>query len=329
MRGKLKKLAPKDSKWNPKPKAKKKYRITNNAEYNRALERRGDLTVYISEEVIREWKAEEPKKRARGRQYLYSDLAIKTVFMMSKLFRFSLRQTRGFMRSLFKIMNINLPIPDISRIVRRISQIKIDPIFVPRNKPFSIIMDSSGLKCNNGKEWQVHKHGGKLVRRWRKAHLMIDNKGIIIGSELTNNHVSDVAQGEKFIESLEQKPSAIFGDGGYNLNRMNDIVIKKYPIDPPDIIIPPSKNATESESHCDLRNQIVKFIADFGRWRWKRDSGYNDRNLVENANSRLKKIFGDSLKSTSFKNQKAELSIIASILNKFHSIGMPTSVRVS
>jgi hypothetical protein len=54
----------------------KKYRIRNWAEYNGALRRRGDLTIWFSEEAIAKWKAE--KSGRPGGQRVYSDMAIET-----------------------------------------------------------------------------------------------------------------------------------------------------------------------------------------------------------------------------------------------------------
>ena len=52
-----------------------RYKVENWSEYNEALRRRGDITVWISEDLLEDWY---PKKLGqRGRPKLYSDLAIK------------------------------------------------------------------------------------------------------------------------------------------------------------------------------------------------------------------------------------------------------------
>ena len=54
--------------------AKQQHRATNWAAYNESLRQRGDLTIWMSDEVRRLWSA--PRRRSRGGQQKYSDLAI-------------------------------------------------------------------------------------------------------------------------------------------------------------------------------------------------------------------------------------------------------------
>ena len=80
-------------KRNRSHKHKKKYRVTNWAEYDRSLRNRGDITIWFSDEAIREWA---PKhKGKRGRPQKYSDLAIETVLTLRLVFHLPLRQGRG------------------------------------------------------------------------------------------------------------------------------------------------------------------------------------------------------------------------------------------
>ncbi len=53
---------------------KKRYRVTNWAEYNESLRRRGDLTVWIDTDALKLWTA--PRQGSRGGQQRYSDMAI-------------------------------------------------------------------------------------------------------------------------------------------------------------------------------------------------------------------------------------------------------------
>ena len=54
--------------------AKKKYRVTNWGEYNESLRNRGDLTVWITADALKNWAA--PRRGSRGGQRRYTDLAI-------------------------------------------------------------------------------------------------------------------------------------------------------------------------------------------------------------------------------------------------------------
>ena len=90
--------------------AKAKYRVKNWAEYNEALRQRGDVTVWFSEDAVSGWCAVRYGKR--GGQQRYSDLAIETCLTLRAVFGLPLRQTQGFVRSLLRLMQTDLPVPD-------------------------------------------------------------------------------------------------------------------------------------------------------------------------------------------------------------------------
>ncbi len=58
-------------------------------------------------------------------------------------------------------------------------------------------------------------------------------------------------------------------------------------------------------------------------WKWKKTSGYHRRSLVETHMMRLKSILGGNLRGRKLANQKTEARIMAKILNKMTSLGMP------
>ena len=81
---------------------KQKHRVSNWAKYNEGLRRRGDLTFWISEEVLTLWSA--PRRTTQGGQPRYSDLAIELCLTLGMLFKQPLRQTQGLMRSMEKLL---------------------------------------------------------------------------------------------------------------------------------------------------------------------------------------------------------------------------------
>lgn len=68
------------------PKYKTKYRVKNWSEYEQGLRARGDVTIWFSQDAIAEW-IPHPKKRKRGAQRLYSNLAIETSLTLRLIFR--------------------------------------------------------------------------------------------------------------------------------------------------------------------------------------------------------------------------------------------------
>ena len=75
------------------PTYKTKYRVANWAAYNQALVRRGDVTVWLSSDVIAAWT---PRRSGRrGGQRRYSDLAIETALTLRLLYHLPLRTALG------------------------------------------------------------------------------------------------------------------------------------------------------------------------------------------------------------------------------------------
>ncbi len=75
-----------------------KYRTRNWREYNEALRRRGDLTIWFDEEAVGNWRAKRTGKP--GDQRIYSDIAIETGLVVRMIYKLGLRQTEGFLQSI-------------------------------------------------------------------------------------------------------------------------------------------------------------------------------------------------------------------------------------
>jgi hypothetical protein len=92
----------------PKP----RYRVTNWAEYDAALKRRGSLTVWFTDEVVQAWRAE-PRTTPGGQPH-YSALAITTALTLRTVFGLALRQTEGLIGSIVELLGLDLAVPDYS-----------------------------------------------------------------------------------------------------------------------------------------------------------------------------------------------------------------------
>ena len=104
------------------PRYRKKYKVTNWPSYERSLIKRGDFTLWLSEDAIQEWYGD--SNDLTGRPKAYSDLAIETALSLRLLFKLPLRQTEGFLRSLFNLMKVDLPVPDHTTLSLRHSSLK-------------------------------------------------------------------------------------------------------------------------------------------------------------------------------------------------------------
>jgi hypothetical protein len=130
----------------PKPtKTKDKYRVTNWPEYNCALVRRGDITVWFKEDFLRQhWRGQSTGKR--GAPLIYSDAATQVLLMLKAVFSLPYRSVEGLACSLMRLMGLKLPVPDHTQISRRASRLPVVISRKERQEPLHWVVDSTGLK---------------------------------------------------------------------------------------------------------------------------------------------------------------------------------------
>lgn len=294
--------------------------------YNKALENRGSLTIWISEAVLDNWYSEE--EPMRGGQYKYSDLCIESIMSLKNVLRLPYRQTIGFVKSLLELMGESLEVPSYTQLCRRSAFLDIVILSGKKSGNLDIVVDSTGLKVYGEGEWKVRKHGYTKRRTWRKLHLAVDPKtNLIHACDLTGNDVDDAAQVEELLGNVEGEITTFCGDGAYDRNHIWNLLEEKGI----DAIIPPRKNANywldgDGELIEHQRNRILEWIDLLGSKWWKEKFGYHKRSLSETAMYRFKTIFGSELYSRKFKKQAIEAKLKIKIINQFTAMGMPVSI---
>ena len=300
---------------------KKRYRISNWSEYNESLRQRGDVTIWLSLEVEAAWRAE--RRKTRGGQPVYSDLAITVCLMLGMVYKQPLRQTEGFVRSLIKIMGLDLAVPDYSTFSRRGAGLVLPmETRAQTNDPIHLVVDSTGLKIFGEGEWKVRQHGVGKRRTWRKIHLAVDEtEKDIIGIEVTTADWGDSEVFPDLLAQVDGEVAQVSADGAYDTEGCHRSIAERGA----KATIPPRDGAVPwGDDHP--RDAILQAIADRGRDGWKDDSGYHRRSLAENMMFRLKQL-GDRMFSRTFERQVAEAHARVAILNCFTYLGMPQSVR--
>jgi hypothetical protein len=183
------------------PKYKTKHRVRHRASYDRALVRRGDVTVWLSSDAMAAWKPAGVGKR--GGQLKYFDLAIESALTLRLIFNLPLRQAEGFLQSLFGRMGIDLSVPDHTTLSRRGQSLDLKLSRTPTGEAIHLIVDSTGLSIVDEGEWAAARHGGKGKRGWRKLHLNVDRAGLIVAQVLTDGSADDAKAGLDLIEAVE------------------------------------------------------------------------------------------------------------------------------
>lgn len=297
-------------------------RISNWKEYNRALINRGNLTLWIDDKAIASWHSQ-LKNGKRGRDYIYSEIAIECALTMRGLLNLTLRKTQGFIEGLIAMLELPISAPDYSTLSRRATITRINLGNMNWSRPIHILIDATGLKVFGEGEWKMRTHGKAKRRTWRKLHLAVNrDTHEIVSMELTKSNVHDSLKTKALLDQAG-KVASVTGDKGYdNKNVYDPIAAMKARA-----IIPPRsggalklKNVTWGDVE---RNRILKENHLLGKKSWKRASKYSLRSLVETAIYRYKTQLGSSLHSRKMERQVTEVRIGAKILNKFTHLGMP------
>jgi Transposase DDE domain len=247
------------------------------------------------------------------------------------VFRLALRQTEGLIRSILRLLGLDLAVPDHSTLSRRAETLEVPRPCSSSGGPLHLLVDSTGLRLCGPGEWLVEKHGTRRRRAWRKLHIGVDaDTGEILAAELTTSDVDDGSQAGPLLNQVTGPLASFIGDGAYDQVGIYDTVAKRDP--DADVIVPPRSTAVPSEmaeSTPTQRDRHLQSIAEHGRMGWQKRSGYTRRALVESAISRLRRVIGDALRSRTDRHRATEVAIAVHALNRMLELGRPKSVRMA
>jgi hypothetical protein len=310
-------------------KEKTKYRVKNWSEYNKSLINRGSITFWFSEDTIKKWISCK-QTGEKGRPEIYSDEAILCALMIREVYKQPLRMLNGFLKSLFFLLGLHLPVPSYSQISRRSAALNKELKRLFKREAKDIVFDSSGLKVYGEGEWKVKVHGKSKRRTWRKIHIGIDpiTQEIIV-CDLTKNSASDSNTACNLLDEMKSRIRRAWGDGSFDDKRFREKIFQMGG----EAIVPPPRNAAYKgakdgwQRRRDLDVAAIQILGadEKARKLWKKLIDYHKRSLAETAFSRMKRILGPNLKARKFENQKVECQVKCLIMNKMLSLGMPIS----
>ena len=300
------------------------YKITNWRKYNESLVQRGSITLWFSEDVIERWHHANNRPKV-GHPFVYSDAAVECLLVLRELFQLPYRQTEGLGKSLARLMQIALDIPDYSSLAKRAGKLGVALDVRKHHGAIDVVVDSTGLKVFGEGEWKMRKHGKSKRRTWRKLHLAVNpNTHEIEAETLTENSCDDASQVDGLLNQVMGKVDGFYGDGAYDQRKTYETLEQRGIR----AIIPPRRNAKiwqhgNAGKRPLSRDVAIREIRRRGRRQWKERVGYHRRSLSETAMYRVKCCFGDHLKNREFENQRTEARIRCKILNKFTRLGLP------
>tara|TARA_R110000782_G_scaffold247969_1_gene334841 strand:+ start:155 stop:1087 length:933 start_codon:yes stop_codon:yes gene_type:complete len=296
------------------------YKTTNWPAYNKALKRRGSLTIWFDPEMI--WDATPSGKR--GRQQSYSDTAIQACLTMKVLFGMALRQTTGFVESLLHLIGLNWVVPDFSTLSRRQKTLAVNIPYRGSNGPLHLLIDSTGIKVEGEGEWNARKHGGPKRRVWRKIHLGIDEQTLEVRAvEITGSHIGDAPVLPDLLNQIpaDETIGSVTADGAYDTRKCHDAIAGRGA----HAVIPPRKNAQPWKTvtaGAVARNEALRASKYLGRAIWRNWSGYHRRSRVE-TKMHCVKLLGQRLMARDFDRQVAEVQVRIAVMNGYTALGIP------
>ena len=249
------------------------YRVRNWPEYNRALVRRGSLTLWVDEQAINAWRASNDSGVRGGRPRTYTDTAIECALVVKAVFHLSLRSTQGFLESVVQLMGLEMPVPNYSTVSRRQAGLEVGLGLAPSTRARHVVIDTTGLKVYGAGEWYVRKYGmGRGRRRiWRKLHLGVDEttKEIVV-VDLTTSNLHD---GRHLPELLEHTPGEIdqvSADKAYDSRSCYEAILDRQAKP----TIPPRRRARLTQSPDPppsraARDDVLHRIKAEGRYVWR------------------------------------------------------------
>jgi IS5 family transposase len=239
-----------------------------------------------------------------------------------------LRQTEGFLASVFGMMGVDLDVPDHTTLSRRSQGLGVGLLRVATNEPIHLVVDSTGLSIVGEGEWAAAKYGKRTRRGWRKLHLGVDRAGIIVAQVLTEGNADDAATVPDLLDQIDGELSVFVADPAYDSRLVHDAAAARGAV----VVVPPRSDATVSGANVtqsSARDRTVARINEVGRRQWKKESGYHRQGTVENAFFRYKSIIGDRLRARTSGAQETEALIACNVLNRMLELGRPVSVAIA
>ncbi len=306
------------------PKYKTKYHVGNWREYERALVRRGDVTLWLSANAIDAWRAS-PSGRPGGPR-TFSDYAIETALTLRLVFSLPLRQTEGFLRSVLTLMATGLDAPDHTTLSRRGQQLDVALDRVPTHGPVDFVVDSTGLSVFGEGEWAAAKHGGRGKRGWKKLHLGVERSGVIVAQALTEPTSADATTGVRFVQTVPGDVASVTADTAYDTVAFYAAASTRDAR----VVVPPARTASLSRHgpRSRARDRTVRRVQMLGRRPWKKASRYPRQARVENVVFRYKSIIGPGLRARTEAGRQTEALLACSVLNRLTELGRPASYRI-
>ena len=307
--------------------------------YNTKLVNRGRPSTYLSTALRKQDDDLIDMNRSKvGSPYQYSFMLILGAFAIKCVDKKGYRQATGTVSDYLLFYGI-ASCPTFTTVQWRIQQLKRNGIKLmiyksidEEEEHIDVIIDSTGIKSRRDGEYRSSKYG--KIKDWKQVQIAISRKTHkILNMKVTKNHSGDANQFVSVMKPIVERKRVDSSrtDGGYDSEKN----FKFCYVHNIDAVMPVHINAVGRKGK--YRRIAIAEQLGFERRRgahrfysypsekkrlrnqekWKENTHYHDRSLVETVNSVFKSAFDESAFSKSTKMVEKELLLKAVIYNKF------------
>jgi hypothetical protein len=222
----------------------------------------------------------------------------------------------GFLRKLSPFIHQD-PSADYTKLFRRLRlfELPLSEAIGQTGKDVVVAPDSTGIKQTNRGEWMREKW--RIHRGWIKVHVVIDRKSRnILAMEVTNETILDELCCTSLIDSAQSSLYSgtirkAFGDGAYDhISIFNDLEERQI-----SSAIKIRSNVSRRSKGSAYRAQCAREFLDSGYLDWAQGHNYGSRWSVKGVFSAMKRIFGESVKTTRIDGMYHELRLKCCLYN--------------
>jgi hypothetical protein len=308
--------------------------------YNTKLVNRGRPSTYLSEALKKHDKDLIEINRGKvGSPYRYSFMLIFGAFAIKCVDKKGYREATGTVFDYLLFYGVTY-CPNFRTVQWRIQQLEKEGIKLMvyqsierEEQDIDVIVDSTGMKSRKDGEYRSDMYG--KIKEWKQLHIAISRKTHkILCMKITKAHSGDANQFVSMMKPIvdRKRVSSSIADGAYDSNENFEFcgVNGINPIIPVHISAVGRvgnifrKRAIEEQFGFDRRPHAHRKYWFPGKEKrrqnqdkWRDETNFHQRSLVETVNSVFKGVFDESVFSKTSKMIEKELLLKAVIYNAF------------
>jgi Transposase DDE domain len=304
--------------------------------YNKSLRSRGMISLYFPKGDLRKTlvNLNPYVEGVSGQQPTYNTAYVSILFILYRMQNKGLRQFAGFMADYWQAHLPGMPVPSFGHLSDLFA--KLDLLVqqqctrtverIKRGEKVAVIVDSSGLRFSNARDWYAKKYGKSAsCEPWRMMHLAMDDvHGDILELDVTTIETGDSTALDNQLPKLGPIAQLIADSNYYQIER-NERLMAQGVIP----IIPPKSTAVADPDQQRWHDKLVNYIKEKGMYAFQIKYDYGRRSRVEAMFSRIKRCIGDTLKTRRDASQVQEGRAIAILINLWNSFGQAHCVKTA